>query len=346
MESIDFRSDTITHPTPEMRQAMASAEVGDDVYGEDPSVNQLQTMAAELIGKPAALFVPSGTMANLASILAHCERGDEVILGDESHVFLNEAGGISAFGGIHPHLIPNENDGTLALNLIEGAIRQEDVHYPKSRLILLENTHNHCGGTPLTVEYTQGVADLAKKHGLKLHIDGARIFNAAVELGVPAADLAAPADSVTLCLSKGLCAPVGSVICGDELFISRAHRMRKALGGGMRQAGILAAAGIVALNTMIERLAEDHRRARRLADGLRDIPGLALRYERPATNMVFLDFLPDAKKNVSAVVEAMCKEGIILRESGNGSIRLVVHYWIDDDAIERLISNFKRLLDR
>ncbi len=346
VERVDFRSDTVTHPTPEMREAMASAEVGDDVYGEDPSVNRLQAMAAELLGKQAALFVPSGTMANLASILAHCDRGDEVILGDESHVFQNEAGGISAFGGVHPHLIPNNRDGTLALDSIEDAIRHDDVHYPISRLVIIENTHNRCGGTPLTVEYTRSVGALAEKHGLRLHIDGARIFNAAVELGVSAADLSEPADSVALCLSKGLCAPVGSVICGDAAFVTRAHRIRKALGGGMRQAGILAAAGIVALDSMIDRLVEDHQRARRLADGLRDIPGLSLRYERPATNMVFVEFLPGAKLDAAGVMEAMRKEGIILRASGDGSIRLVLHYWIDDAAVERLISNLKRLMGR
>jgi threonine aldolase len=346
MEQVDFRSDTVTHPTPEMREAMASAEVGDDVYGEDPSVNRLQAMAAELLGKEAALFVPSGTMANLVSVLAHCGRGDEIILGDESHVFINEAGGTSAFGGVFPHLVPNNRDGSLPLESIEGAVRPDDVHYPVSRLILIENTHNRCGGTPMTAEYTREVGALAKKHGLKLHIDGARIFNAAVELGVAAADLAEPADSVSVCLSKGLCAPVGSLICGDEAFITRAHRVRKALGGGMRQAGILAAAGIVALNSMIDRLAEDHRRARRLADGLRDVPGLSLRFERPATNMVFLDFLPGAKLEAADVVDAMRKEGLILRASGDGSIRLVVHYWIDDDAIERLVTSFKRLMAR
>jgi threonine aldolase len=344
MEMIDFRSDTITHPTEEMRQAMASAELGDDVYGEDPSVNRLQSLAAKMLGKQAALFVPSGTMANLASILAHCERGDEVILGDQSHVFQNEAGGISAFGGVHPHLIPNERDGTLPVDKLEGAIRQDDVHYPISRLILLENTHNRCGGIPLSLEYSQLVGQLAKKHGLKLHIDGARIFNAAVKLGVPAAELAAPADSITLCLSKGLCAPVGSVICGDKAFITRAHRMRKALGGGMRQAGVLAAAGIVALESMIERLSEDHRRAGMIADGLRGIPGLSLRYDSPATNMVFVDFLPQAKMNAAEVVEAMRERDIILRSSADGAIRLVVHYWIDDEAVDELIAQLKILL--
>jgi threonine aldolase len=344
MERVDFRSDTVTHPTPEMRAAMAAAEVGDDVYGEDPSVNRLQDMAAGLLGKQAALFVPSGTMGNLASVLAHCQRGDEVILGDQSHVFINEAGGIAAFGGVQPHTLPNEKDGTLDLDAVEDAIRQDDVHYPITRLIVLENTHNRCGGIPLTLEYSRAVGGLARKHGLKLHIDGARIFNAAVELGVSAADLAAPADSVTFCLSKGLCAPVGSVICGDEAFITHARRMRKALGGGMRQAGVLAAAGIVALNSMIERLSDDHRRARAIADGLRNIPGISLRYERPATNMVYIDFAPQAKMGAYNIVEGMREQGIILRASGDGSIRLVVHYWIDDEAVARLITNFERLL--
>ena len=344
MTRMDFRSDTVTQPTPEMREAMASAEVGDDVYGEDPNVNRLQEMAAEILGMQAGLFVPSGTMGNLASILAHCERGDEVILGDQSHVFVNEAGGIAVFGGVHPHQIPNQKNGTLDLEAIEKAIRQDDVHYPRSRLIVLENTHNRCGGFPLTLEYTRQVGELAQKRGMKMHIDGARIFNAAVKLGVSAADLVAPADSATFCLSKGLCAPVGSVICGDEVFITRAHRIRKALGGGMRQAGIIAAAGIVALQSMIERLEEDHRRAGMLADGLRDIPDLALRYETPATNMVFVEFLPQAKVKARQVVDALAEEGFILRTSGDESLRLVVHHWIDDEAVERLIAGFERLM--
>ncbi|OQX60874.1 MAG: low-specificity L-threonine aldolase [Anaerolinea sp. 4484_236] len=251
MKIIDLRSDTVTKPTPEMREAMATAKVGDDVYKEDPTVNRLEEMSAALLGKEAGLFLPSGTMGNLAAILAHCGRGDEIILGNLAHTFLFEAGGIAALGGVHPHTIPNQPNGTLRLEDIENAIRPDDVHFPTTRLITLENTHNRCGGTPLTAEYTQQVGDLAKKKGLKLHLDGARIFNASAALGVEPAQLSAPADSVTFCLSKGLAAPVGSVLCGSVGFIARARRMRKQLGGGMRQAGIIASAGIVALETVL-----------------------------------------------------------------------------------------------
>ncbi|OGO18940.1 MAG: threonine aldolase, partial [Chloroflexi bacterium RBG_16_48_8] len=257
---IDLRSDTVTQPTPEMRQAMAEAEVGDDVYGEDPTVNQLEMMSAELLGKDSGVFVPSGTMGNLAAILAHCGRGDEVILGHLSHTFLYEAGGISALGGLHPRTIPNQEDGTLRLEDIEGAIRPDNPHYPISRLIVIENTHNRTGGSVLSVEYTRAVAEIARRNQLSLHIDGARIFNAAVAQGVAAKQLAEPAHSVTFCLSKALCAPVGSVLCGSEDFIKKVRRIRKQLGGGMRQAGILAAAGRVALQKMIHRLGEDHQR--------------------------------------------------------------------------------------
>ena len=286
---IDLRSDTVTVPTPAMWEAMAHAEVGDDVYGEDPSINRLQKLAAEMMGKEAGLFVPSGTMGNLAAVMAHCGRGDEAIMGNFGHTFLFEGGGVSALGGVMAHTVPNQPDGTLLLEDIRSAIRGDDPHCPVSRLVILENTHNRCGGVPLSVAYTQKVAELAHQRGLKLHIDGARIFNAAVALGVPVIQLVAPADSVTFCLSKALSAPVGSVLCGSAEFIHQAHRIRKQLGGGMRQAGVLAAAGIVALQTMVDRLAEDHARARRLADGLRTIPGLELDPATPASNMVFVN---------------------------------------------------------
>ncbi|HYA78933.1 MAG TPA: low-specificity L-threonine aldolase, partial [Candidatus Nitrosopolaris sp.] len=295
MECIDLRSDTITRPTPAMREAMAMAPVGDDVYGEDPTVNRLQEMAAERMGKEAGLYVASGTMGNLTAILSHCQRGDEVMVGSKAHTFLFEAGGISALGGVHSCQLPNQPDGSLALEHIRAAIRPDDPHEPISRLICLENTHNRCGGTCQSVEYTREVAAFAHERGLKVHLDGARIFNAAAALGVPAKALADAADSVTFCLSKALCAPVGSVLCGTKEFIARSRRIRKMLGGGMRQAGILAAAGIVALETMADRLGEDHARARRLADGLRAIPGLVLENATPATNLVFVSLSPGIK---------------------------------------------------
>jgi len=266
MKPIDLRSDTVTHPTPAMRAAMSQAPVGDDVYGEDPTVNRLQELAASLVGKEAALYVPSGTMGNLASILAHCQRGDEVMLGDKSHTFLYEAGGISVLGGIHSRQLTNQPDGSLLLSELEEGLRGSDSHFPPSRLVCLENTHNRCGGTCQTPEYFQQVSGFAGRHGLKIHLDGARIFNAAAAQNVDVTAFAQHVDSLTFCLSKGLAAPVGSVACGTREFIQRVHRQRKLLGGGMRQAGILAAAGIVALETMPGRLGEDHARARALAE--------------------------------------------------------------------------------
>jgi threonine aldolase len=344
MDWIDLRSDTVTHPTPEMRRAMAEAEVGDDVMGEDPTVNRLEALAAGMLGKEAALFVPSGTMGNLAAVLAHCGRGDEIILGDRAHTFVFEGGGVSALGGVHPRTLPNRADGTLDLDQLAGAIRGDDIHLPISRLILLENTHNLCGGAVLTLGYTRQVADLAHSHGLRLHLDGARIFNAAAALGVPAAELAAPADSVTFCLSKGLCAPVGSVLCGSSEFVRRARRARKQLGGGMRQAGVLAAAGIVALQTMPQRLHEDHRRARELADGLRSIPGVRLVTDPPATNMVYLRFAPEARLTPEQLVESVRGDGIRLSPREVDSMRLVTHYWVDDAAVAKVIAAFERHL--
>jgi len=344
MDWIDLRSDTVTLPTPEMRQAMANAELGDDVYGEDPTVNRLEALVAERFGKQSGLFVPSGTMGNLAAVLAHCGRGDEVILGDCSHTFLYEAGGMAALGGVHPHTVPNQTDGTLALEDIAAAIRPDNPHFPISRLICLENTHNRCGGVPLTVEYTRQVGELAERNSLRLHIDGARIFNAAVALGVSSAELVAPADSVMICFSKALCAPVGSALCGDEEFIRRARRMRKQLGGGMRQAGVLAAAGVVALESMVDRLADDHARARLLADGLREIRGLSLETEIPPTNMVYIQLTPQALINASMLVEALAGKGIKVSSIGANRMRLVVHHWIDDQAIEYTIESFRQAL--
>lgn len=346
MDVIDLRSDTVTLPTEEMRAAMARAKVGDDVYGEDPTVNRLQEMAAGLMGKEAALFVPSGTMGNLAAILAHCARGDEMILGDRSHTFLFEAGGAAALGGIQPHTLPNRADGTLDLKAIEAAIHPDDPHCPISRLVSLENTHNRCGGVVLTVDYTRAVGELAHQHGLRLHLDGARIFNAAAALGVQAAALAAPADSVTFCLSKGLCAPVGSVLCGTEEFIYRAMRMRKMLGGGMRQAGVIAAAGIVALEKMVDRLGEDHRRARLLAEGLARIPGLVIETDPPQTNMVFLSLAEWVPLSAEGMLRKLANSGIKVGLVDARRFRLVTHFGIDDAAIECTVGAFEEALEK
>ncbi|MFH1907761.1 MAG: low-specificity L-threonine aldolase, partial [Chloroflexota bacterium] len=330
--------------------AMAQAPLGDDVYGEDPTVNRLQEMAAAMLGKQAGLFVASGTMGNLVAILAHCGRGDEAILGNQAHTFLFEAGGISALGGVHSCQLENQPDGSLAIDDIEAAIRPDDAHHPVTRLIALENTHNHCGGTYQTVEYTRAVSDFAHAHGLVVHLDGARIFNAAVAQRIPAKELAAPVDSVTFCLSKGLCAPVGSLLCGTKEFIARAHRIRKQLGGGMRQAGILAAAGIVALETMIERLVEDHARAKKLAEGLKQVKGLVVDAESPATNMVFLSLAEEFPLNAEGLTAGQVEEkmnafGVRVRAISQRRFRLVTHYWIDDAGVESTIAAFRALLE-
>lgn len=343
MDIIDLRSDTITRPTPAMRKAMAEAEVGDDVFKEDPTVNRLEEMAARRVGKPAALLVGSGTMGNLVSQLTHCGRGDETILGDQSHVFFYEQGGASALGGIHPRTLPNDNDGTIALEKIEAAIRPDDIHFPRSRLVILENTHNRCSGTPLTPAYMAAVDQLVKRHGLKLHVDGARIFNAAVALGVDVAQLAAPADSLTFCLSKGLAAPVGSVICGGEAFIARARRVRKSVGGGMRQAGIIAAAGIVALTEMVDRLAEDHANARVLALGLAQIPGLQIDPDAIATNIVYFRVV---KKGLDAptMVAQLGAHGVRVLPTAKDQMRAVLNYHVTADDVQRALAAFSRVM--
>lgn len=332
---IDLRSDTVTRPTPAMREAMYRAEVGDDVFGEDPTVNRLERMAAERMGKEAALFVASGTMGNLAALLAHCGRGDEVIAGDRSHTILFEQGGMAALGGIVPRTVPNQPDGTLHLEDVERAIRGDNVHFPRTRLVCLENTHNICNGSPLTADYTARVARLAHAHGLALHLDGARIFNAAAALGVDVRELTAEVDSVTFCLSKGLCAPVGSVLCGSGDFIAAARRARKVLGGGMRQAGILAAAGIVALEQMTERVAEDHARARRLAEGLARLPFVHV--APVSTNILYFWLDEAAGMTPEQFVDGLAARGVLLLGRENGRFRAVTHYWISDEDIEQTL---------
>lgn len=344
MKIVDLRSDTVTQPTPEMRAVMAAADVGDDVYGEDPTINLLQEISAARFGKEAGLFVPSGTMGNLIAVLAHCERGDEAIMGTLGHTFLFEAGGISALGGVFAHIIPNQADGSLRLEDIQAAIRPNDVHQPVSKLVILENTQNRCGGVILTPEYTRSVANLAHQNGLAMHIDGARIFNAAVGLGVPVTDLTEEAESVTFCLSKGLCAPVGSVLVGSREFIAKAKRLRKQLGGGMRQAGILAAAGIYAIEHMIERLADDHRRARMLAQGLRGLPGIEVEIDQPPSNMVFLRLSESLKLATSALAGKLLAYGIKPGVSSPRRFRLVTHYWIDDEGVAQTVDAFQRVM--
>ena len=345
MKYIDLRSDTVTQPTPEMREAMAEAEVGDDVYRDDPTVKRLEELAAEMLDKQASIFVPSGTMGNLLALLVHCQRGDEVIVGRLSHIYLNEAGGMSALGGIQPCPVMNQKDGTLLLDDIRSSIRTEDVHHPITRLICLENTQNICGGIPLTAEYTRQVGELAHLNGLALHIDGARIFNSAVAQNVSVRELVEPADSVMFCLSKGLASPIGSMLVGSQKFIARARHLRKMLGGGMRQVGIIAAAGIISLEKMVNRLSDDHLRARKLADGLRHVHGIAVDEDSPYSNMVYLNLSDEVKMDSKQVCEKAQAMGILLDAEDPRRFRLVTHYWIDDGAVEKTVSAFREILN-
>ncbi len=336
MNTIDLRSDTLTQPTKNMRKAMTEAEVGDDVFGEDPTVNRLEKIAADRMGKESAVFVPSGTMGNLISMLSHCNRGDEIILGDQSHIFLNEVGGIAALGGIHPHIISNEPDGTLNLDTVEKKIRTSDLHYPPTRLIALENTHNYCMGSPIGPEYMQQASDLAKRYGLQIHVDGARIFNAAVALEVDVKDLVREVDSVMFCLSKGLSAPVGSLVCGNKKFINRARKWRKMVGGGMRQSGHLAAAGIIALNDLVDELKKDHFNAQVLAKGLARLNGIALDPELVKTNIIFFN-LKHPTLNPDTYLEKLETQGIKMLAIEPGVFRAVLHREISESQIERVI---------
>lgn len=344
MGTIDLRSDTVTQPTPAMRQAMANAEVGDDVWGDDPTALRLEQLAAERVGMESALFVPSGTMGNLAAALAHCGRGDEAILGDKSHTSRWEAGGIAVVGGIHPHPIPNQHDGTLELADIEASIRTDDPHYPRSRAIFLENSHNSCGGVAIPSSYFEAVRKIADTRGLAVHLDGARVFNAAVALTCPVTDITQHVDSVMFCLSKGLCAPVGSMLCGSSDFIYRARRARKMLGGGMRQVGVLASAGIISLEQMVSRLADDHYTARELAEGLAEIPDIEIDLPNVQTNIVYFGLGKEASIEPTALVERLDEEfDIKIGESGPREFRAVTHYWITIQDIKRVLEAFQTL---
>lgn len=341
---IDLRSDTVTLPTDQMREVMRLAEVGDDVYQEDPTVNQLEDLSASLMGKEAGLFIPSGTMGNLIAVLAVCQRGDEALMGDMSHTFLYEAGGISALGGIFAHTLPNLPDGTIDPDQISDAIRGEDIHEPKTRMLILENTHNRCGGVALSMEYISAIQEIARSKELWLHLDGARIFNAAIKLNQSVVDLVSPFNSVTFCLSKGLGAPVGSVLCGSVQFVAGARRLRKQLGGGMRQAGILAAAGIYALENNLERLADDHRRAALLAEGLNQIDGIRLIMNTPQTNMLYIEFDSVSPAEMSRFKSALLSAGLKVSISHGNIIRLVTHLGISDEDVEVVVRAFKKIL--
>lgn len=341
MKNVDLRSDTVTHPTDAMRLAMYEAEVGDDVFGEDPTVNRLETMAAQKMGKEAALFTVSGTMSNLVAVLTHTRHGNEIILGSEAHIFLNEVGGAAALGGLMMRTITNDADGRLPLVDIEMAVRDKNIHYPETTLLCLENTQNRCGGAVLTPEYTDSVVQLAHRHGLKVHLDGARIFNASVAQGIPAVELTAGVDSIGFCLSKGLSAPIGSVLCGSKEFIERARKKRKMLGGGMRQAGVIAAAGIVALETMIDRLAEDHANARKLVAGLTQIHGITLAQEKVPTNIVIFDLAQSFP--IAEFITKLDSQGVKVIRFGNHRLRAVTHRMVSADDIDYALSQIEHV---
>ena len=340
MKIIDLRSDTITLPTEEMRRAMYEAELGDDVHREDPTVNRLEELAAEVMGKEAALLTTSGTMSNLLGVLANTRPGDEIIVGSEAHMFWYEVGGASTLGGVVIRTIPNDEDGKLDATDVEEAIRSENIHFPKSALLCLENTQNRCGGAVLTCEYTEEISGLAHQHGLQVHLDGARIFNAAVALGVPARELVAPVDTVNFCLSKGLSAPVGSLFCGTREMVERARKWRKMLGGGMRQAGVIAAAGIVAIEKMVDRLAEDHANARRLVEGLAQIPGFSVSLEKVPTNIVNFEFPPE----VSDFVIKIGERGVKFLSRSGRSVRAVTNRMVGAEDIEEALGRINRLV--
>ena len=328
MHLIDLRSDTVTQPTAAMREAMLTAELGDDVYGEDPTVNHLESWLANELGFAAALFVPTGTMSNLLGLMAHCERGDEYIVGQQAHTYKYEGGGAAVLGSIQPQPIEGEVDGSLDLAKVEAAIKQDDFHFARTRLLALENTMQ---GKVLPLDYLAAARDLTRRHGLALHLDGARLFNAAVRLGCDAQEITRHFDTVSVCLSKGLGAPVGSVLCGGEAFIGKARRLRKMVGGGMRQAGVLAAAGLYALEYNVARLAEDHRRAQWLG---KELAALGFAVEPVQTNMVYVA----VGDRASALAEFCSTRGIRLTPSAR--LRLVTHLDVHDEHLPMVVRAF------
>ena len=342
---IDYLSDTVTKPTAAMRQACFEAMVGDDVYGEDPTANRLEAMAAEMLGKEAACFVPSGTMANLAAILAHCPRGYELIVGDESDIYNYQAGGPSFVGGVVMHPVPTQADGTLDFEDLEEAVRDpDDYQCARAGLIAIENPCCRVGGRVLSLDYLARLRAFADRKGIPIHMDGARIFNAAIALDVPPATVAGFAASIQFCLSKNLGAPVGSMVVGDRRFVEDVRRLRKMLGGGMRQIGVIAAAGIVALEHMVDRMRDDHTRARRLAEGIAGMPGIECDLETVETNMVFFR-VTDPRYSTRAFLDALVENGVRMGELGHGRIRAVVHFEHDDAMIEHTLSVFENLLE-
>jgi threonine aldolase len=328
-----------------MREAMASARVGDDVYGEDPTVRELEERAASLLGKEVALLVASGTMGNLVSILAHAARGEEAIVGRDAHTYRYEAGGMAALAGVMPRTLKTDRLGRMSLDEVEEAVQPDDAHHARTRLILLENSYGARNGAPIPVGYFHGVRAIADRYGLAIHIDGARFFNATTALGVAPAEMAQYADSVTFCLSKGLCAPVGSVVVGSADFIYRAHRARKILGGGMRQAGIIAAAGLVALEDMMGRLGDDHANAALLARGLAGINGIRVDPDEIQTNIVFFDLEGWVSIDTEGLAQRLKEQtGLLLGCSGRRRFRAVTHYWVGSNEVNQLLEGLRQVL--
>ncbi|HEY8757372.1 MAG TPA: GntG family PLP-dependent aldolase [Candidatus Limnocylindria bacterium] len=344
MKTLEFRSDTFTLPTPAMRKAMAEAEVGDDQYGEDPTVNRLEERAAEIVGKEAGVYVGSGMLGNLCGVLSQAGRGDEVILGDLAHIYQNEMGAFTVLGGLHGRTVPNR-DGMPSLEDIEAAIRPSVGAFPRSALLCLENSHNNCGGSVITAAQTQVAADLAHERGLKVHLDGARIFNAAAALGVDVKDLTAPVDTVQFCFSKGLSAPVGSILCGQRDTVARARKVRKLLGGAMRQAGVIAAAALVGLETMRERLVEDHVNARALADGLAAIRGIKIDAAKVVTNIVSFE-VDRTAMDAGDFQKACAERGLRLsRYLGNSPrLRMVTHANVSRADVDQALAIMSAVL--
>lgn len=344
MKPIDLRSDTVTKPTEAMRKAMAEAEVGDDVYGEDPTINRLEELGAEMVGHEAAVFLTSGTMGNITAVLTHTDRGNEILLESQAHIFFFEGANAAMFGGCQTRTLPGQM-GVPATEDVRAAIRPENVHFPRTGLLCLENTHNRAGGTVISPEATRELASVAHEAGVPVHLDGARVFNAAAAQGVDVKELTTPVDSVQFCLSKGLAAPVGSLLAGDADFITEARRMRKALGGGMRQAGIIAAAGIVALTEMVERLPEDHVRARRLAEALAEMDPFKVNLDTVQSNLIIFDVDPEFD-TAAGFLSDLAALGVKANPTGPQRIRFVTHYGITDEDIDTTIDSIREVISK
>lgn len=340
MKFIDLRSDTVTQPTDKMREEMFKAVVGDDVYGDDPTILELEEYAAKLVGKEAALFVPSGTFGNQLALLTHCKRGDEVILGDDCHIVAHEVGGASVIAGVQLRTL-RSNKGVLNPEEVKSKIREEDIHYPETGLICVENAHSN--GRVVPVEKMEAIYKIGQEHNIPVHLDGARVFNAATHLGVDVKEVTKYADSVMFCLSKGLCAPVGSMLVGTKEFINKAKKGRKLMGGGLRQAGFLGAAGLIALKDMTKRLVEDHQNALLLGEKLSEIPGIEVDFDNININMVFFR-INTKNNNIDKLAEVLYNKGIKINPPENGELRFVTHYWVSKEDISYVVDTIKEIL--